>query len=58
MELCCQKGTISEGPFLNRYGHWQVNLFRHAAGEEITCAVAIEWDTKILIITAYHGGGR
>ena len=36
MELCVQRGTIVEGPFLNQHGNWQMNLYRHAAGEEIT----------------------
>jgi hypothetical protein len=27
---------------LNMLGNWQVNLYRHAAGEEITCVVAID----------------
>ncbi|ONF45541.1 hypothetical protein RSM1_29335 [Methylobacterium radiotolerans] len=52
-ELCCQRGTITEGPFLNQHGHWQVNLYRHMAGEEITCVVAIDWATKLLVITTF-----
>lgn len=53
IELCCQRGTITEGPFQNQHGHWQVTLYRHAAGEEITCVVAIDWATKLLVITTY-----
>lgn len=53
IERCVQKGTITEGPFLNAHGNWQVNLYRHAAGEEITCTIAIEWATKVLVITAF-----
>ena len=53
MELCVQKGTITEGPFLNLHGNWQVNLFRHAAGEQITCVVAIEWATRVLVINTF-----
>ena len=53
MELCVQKGTITEGPFLNTHGNWQVNLFRHAAGEQITCVVAIEWATRVLVINTF-----
>lgn len=53
IELCVQRGTISEGPFMNQHGHWQVNLQRHAAGEEITCVVAIDWRTKVLVITTF-----
>lgn len=33
VEMCIQRGTVAEGPFLNAHGHWQVTLFRHAAGE-------------------------
>src|SRR4051794_36357733 len=36
IELCVQKGTPTEGPFLNQHGHWQMNLYRHAAGEGLT----------------------
>jgi len=53
IELCVQKGSIVEGPFQNSYGHWQVNLYRMAAGEELTCVVAIEWATKLLVINAF-----
>lgn len=53
IELCCQKGSITEGPFVNPRGHWQVNLFRHAAGEELTCVVAIDWPSKLLVITTF-----
>jgi len=53
IELCCQKGTITEGPFMNQHGHWQVNLYRHAAGEEITCVVAIDWATRLLVINTF-----
>lgn len=53
IELCVQKGTITEGPFINPYGNWQVNLYRHAAGEEITCVVAIEWATKLIVVTTF-----
>jgi len=53
VELCVQKGTPTEGPFLNQHGHWQMNLYRHAAGEELTCVVAIDWATRILVINAF-----
>jgi hypothetical protein len=53
IELCVQKGTPTEGPFLNHYGHWQMNLYRHAAGEGITCVVAIDWVTRVLVINAF-----
>jgi hypothetical protein len=53
IERCVQKGTITEGPFLNQHGNWQMNLLRHSAGEQITCTVAIEWATRVLVITAF-----
>jgi hypothetical protein len=53
IELCVQRGTITEGPFLNQKGHWQVNLYRHAAGEELTCTVAIEWATRLIVVTVF-----
>ncbi len=53
IELCVQKGTIQEGPFLNAHGNWQMNFYRHAAGEQLTCVVAIEWATKVLVINAF-----
>jgi hypothetical protein len=53
IESCLRKGTIMEGPFMNSHGHWQVTLYRHSAGDELHCAVAIEWATRLLVITAY-----
>lgn len=50
---CCQKGTVQEGPFVNMHGHWQATLYRRAAGEEVSCAVAIEWKTRLLVITVF-----
>jgi hypothetical protein len=53
IELCVQRGTIQEGPVLNDKGHWQVTLYRHAAGEELWCVVAIDWPVKVVIITTH-----
>lgn len=53
IELCVQKGTITEGPFVNQHGHWQMNLYRHAAGEGLTVVVAIEWVKRVLVINAF-----
>jgi len=53
IELCVQKGTIAEGPFMNAHGNWQVTLFRHAAGEELNCVVAIDWPCRLIVVTAY-----
>lgn len=53
VELCCQLGTICEGPFLNQKGNWQVNLRRHAAGEEMECVVAIDWGRSLIVVTVF-----
>jgi len=53
IESCIQKGVITEGPFVNQHGHWQLNLSRRAAGEEITCVVAIELAKRLLVITTF-----
>ncbi len=53
IELCLQKGSIVEGPFLNEHGNWQVTMHRYAAGEEIECPVAIEWRHRLIVITVY-----
>lgn len=54
IERCVQKGNITEGPFRNAKGNWQVNLYRRAAGEELTCVVVIDWATKVLVINAFR----
>ncbi|MDP2120686.1 MAG: DUF4258 domain-containing protein [Hoeflea sp.] len=53
IELCVQRGTVTEGPFMNTHGNWQVTLFRHAAGEELNCVVAIDWPSRLVVVTAY-----
>ena len=53
IEACIRKGTIQEGPFMNGHGHWQVTMYRHAAGEELHCVVAIDWPSKAIVITTY-----
>jgi hypothetical protein len=53
IERCVQRGTITEGPFINGHGNWQMNLTRYTAGEQITCVVAIDWATHVLVITTF-----
>jgi Domain of unknown function (DUF4258) len=53
IERCVRFGVITEGPFINGHGNWQMNLMRQTAGEEITCAVAIEWASRIIVITTF-----
>lgn len=53
IERCIQKGTITEGPFVNSHGNWQVNLSRFTAGEQITCVVAIDWPARLIVVTTF-----
>jgi len=53
IQQCLLKGSISEGPFLNQHGHWQMNFERFAAGEELTVVAAIDWPSKMVVITVF-----
>jgi hypothetical protein len=53
MMICLQKGVVTEGPAPNARGHWQVNVTRLAAGEEMTCTVVIEWDQRLVVRTVF-----
>ncbi|MER8653438.1 DUF4258 domain-containing protein [Mesorhizobium sp. M0847] len=53
VELCVQRGSILEGPIMNAKGHWQVSMYRHAAGEEMECVVAIDWGKSLIVITVF-----
>ncbi len=53
IDVCLRRGLIEEGPFMNMHGHWQVTMCRRAAGDEIHCVVAIDWATRLIVITVY-----
>jgi hypothetical protein len=53
VERCLRNGTISEGPFMNLKGHWQLNLTHRTAGDEVTCVVSIEWKRKLIVVTVF-----
>lgn len=53
IEKCLEMGTVQNDPFLNAYGNWQSEIFRHMAGEELTVVAAIEWEIQVVVITAY-----
>jgi hypothetical protein len=50
---CLKAGSITEGPFLNANGNWQVTMERMLAGEELVAVVAIERGQTLLVITVY-----
>ena len=51
IEFCMQSGFIAEGPFMNDFGNWQVTLCCRHAGDELTCVVAIDWPSQLIVIT-------
>jgi hypothetical protein len=53
IKRCLEKGTVQSDPVLNIYGNWQAEMFRHAAGERLTVVTAIEWEQRVIVITAY-----
>lgn len=53
IENCLLKGTVQVDPYLNAFGNWQSELFRHMAGQALTVVAAIEWAEQVVVITAY-----
>jgi hypothetical protein len=53
IEKCLQMGTVQCDPFLNEFGNWKAEIFRHMAGHQLTVSAAIEWDEQVIVITAY-----
>jgi hypothetical protein len=53
IEKCLQVGTLQCDPFLNEFGNWKAEVFRHMAGHELTVSAVIEWDEQVIVITAY-----
>lgn len=50
---CLRKGTINEGPYQTASGQWRCNVFRHMAGERMTCVVEFDLPKRLLIVTVY-----
>jgi len=48
---CLRKGSVSEGPFINLRGNWQVRMTVVADGRRLDVAVAIEWRSRLIVIT-------
>lgn len=46
-------GYIDGDPWLDEHGNWRVTMRGRSAGEEITVGLAIEWRTRLLIITVF-----
>lgn len=48
-----QAGFIDGEPWLDEHGNWRVDMRGTSAGDQITVGLAIEWRTKLLIITVF-----
>jgi hypothetical protein len=48
---CLQKGIITEGPAIDTYGNWKMNIYRATDG--LTCTVAIAWPSRLIVITVF-----
>ncbi len=46
-----QAGYIDGDPWTDERGYWRLTMRAKTAGDEITVGIAIEWRTKLLIIT-------
>ncbi|WP_349367463.1 DUF4258 domain-containing protein [Salinarimonas sp.] len=54
IERCLRLGTVQTDPYLNRFGNWQAEIYRHLAGEGLTVVAALEWERQIIVVTAYR----
>jgi Domain of unknown function (DUF4258) len=58
-QACCvlQKGIVTEGPFLNSFGHWQVTVDGRHAGDDIRVVAALQMisdEIGYLVIVTTH----
>lgn len=49
---CLKRGTVSEGPFINLRGNWQMRLTTVTDRRRLDVVVAIEWRSRLIVITA------
>lgn len=53
IERCLERGTVQTDPYVNAYGNFQAEVFRHMAGHQLTVVAAIEWEIQVVVITAF-----
>jgi hypothetical protein len=53
IELCLKKGTVQTDPYVNEFGNFKAEVFRHMAGHELTVVAAIEWELQVIVVTAF-----
>lgn len=54
---CLRGGYLSEQPHRNMQGNWQFNMCHVTAGAEVEIGVAIDWPSKLIILTAIRRKG-
>ena len=50
---CILRGTLQSMPVLTIKGDWKAEFFRHAAGQGLTVVVALQVETRVVVVTAY-----
>ena len=53
IERCLEMGTVQTDPYVNQFGNFQAEIFRHMAGHQLTVVAAIEWELQVVVITAF-----
>lgn len=48
-----QAGFVDGEPWMDDHGNWRVTMRGTSAGEQITAGIAIEWRTRLLIVTVF-----
>lgn len=46
-------GFIDGDPWLDEHGNWRVTMIGRSAGDQITAGLAIEWRTRVLVVTVF-----
>jgi hypothetical protein len=54
IERCLEMGTVQTDPYVNKYGNFQAEVFRHMAGHQLTVVAAIEWELQVVVVTAFE----
>ena len=53
IEKCLMKGFSQIDPYLDPYGNWKSELCKNLAGSHLTVVAVIEWETRVVVITAF-----
>ena len=49
---CLRRGVVTEGPTMNIRGNWQVRMTRTTDGRDLHVVVALEWQSRLIVVTA------